>query len=436
MLSSLMIPSFVRIYPIPVSYELVFTFFLFLYTICLRVNKEVKVPFRYMEKWIVFFFIYYIFIRILFSFLCGYFKSSDILVLSYINVLFLSTMFFSVWFITEKDSFERAGHYISIALLVICIYGISTYILQSNPYLLLLSKFTGSSKDYVDIAAQYANEVRGGLTSRISVLTYNPLQYAILLNAFIFVPLYMFVKNKGKKYLVTIIFIVINLFLTGSRGPLIAIIASTVFYFIKYQTFTSKVKYILLFICGFALILLLPGFEKYATFIKSVIFIFDQSASDAAEISGSSVSGRFLQLSGVLEILKSIDLRVLLFGYGAGYTEYYLSEYGFGTDVMGFESVLFSSLVNYGIVGFLLVDVVPWLFCAYCVHYLRENDKVSKKNTYILSSMLLTNVVYSFLVGSVYYILYFSIFFCLMKQMVMEKREKQLESLLMLLRKK
>lgn len=435
MLSSLMIPSFVRIYPIPVSYELILAFFLFVYSIYHRINYGVKGSYKTMEKWVVFFPLYYILIRIIFTFLCGFYKPSDILVQSYYNVLFLSVMVFSVWTITDEKAFGRAGRYISIALILVCIYGVSTYILHNNPYLSFLSKFTGNTKDFVGIAERYASETRGGLASRISVLTYNPLQYAILLNAFVFVPIYLYVKKKSNVYLFAVILILINLFLTGSRGPLIALLASVLFFFLKYQSLSSKIKYVALIVGALVLILFLPGFEKYASFIKSIIFIFDQSVSDAAEISGSSVSGRFLQLSGVWDIIVSVDLRILLFGYGEGYTEYYLSLYGFGTDVMGFESILFSSLVNYGIIGFLLIDVFPWIFLIYCIRHLKKENMISKKNSYILSSMLTTNIIYSFLVGSVYYIIYFSIFFCLMKQMVMENRKERIKSLIMLLQK-
>lgn len=435
MLSSLVIPSFVRIYPIPVSFELVLTFFLFIFSVYQRINYGVEESYRTMEKWVVFFPLYYIIIRVIFTFLCGFYKPSDILVQSYCNVLFLSVMVFAVWIITDENAFGKVGRYISIALILVCIYGVSTYIFRENPYLSFLSKFTGNTKDFVSIAERYASETRGGLMSRISVLTYNPLQYAILLNAFVFVPIYLYVRKKNNVYLFAIILILINLFLTGSRGPLIALWASVLFFFLKYQSLSSKIKYIALIIGAFVLILFLPGFEKYASFVKSFIFIFDQSVSDAAEISGSSVSGRFLQLSGVWDIIVSVDSRTLLFGYGEGYTEYYLSLYGFGTDVMGFESILFSSLVNYGIIGFLLIDVSPWIFLFYCIRLLKKKNMISKKNSYILNSMLVTNIIYSFLVGSVYYIIYFSIFFCLMKLMVLENRKERIKCLIMLLQK-
>lgn len=421
MATELMIPSFVRIYPVPVSYELAFCFVCFCFSVYLYISRTHEKYLSICSRWTIIFPLYYVVIRLVFAFLATYFSPSDILVLSYFNLLFLSVSIFSAWMITDKNA-GNSNRFISVLLIVVCIYGMITYLLQSNPYLSFLVKFTGDTKDYVGIAAKYASEVRGGLLSRISVLRYNPLHYAILLNIFIYIPIYMYLKERKNIYLITTIFVFINIFLTGSRGPLISLSVSLIFFFIKYQSFTSRVKYIIMAFIGFFLIMLLPGMDSFASYIKSFIFIFDERASDAANITGSSVSGRFLQLSGVISMIGCMDWNTFLFGYGDGYTYYYNANYGMGTDVMGFESILFSSLVNYGVAGFFLIDIVPWLFLFYCIRYLKREKMISKKNLYVLYSMLLTNVLYSFLVGTICYVIYVSIFFCLIKQMIMEKR--------------
>lgn len=422
-LSSLLIPSFVRMLPVPLSYELAMVFFLLVWSIF---NYEVQHDETLKKglRWTLFFSFYYIIIRVVFSFLGSFFSYSEILQKAYINCLFLAVSVFTVWRLSDSQSISKAYKIVCIVLLGVCIYGVFTYIIGSNPYIDILSRFAGGNKNLSEVSAVYAEEVRGGLKSRISVLTYNPLQYAILLNAFIFIPIYLYFKEKKKIYMVIIGLMFLNMFLTGSRGPLISLLVSCSFFFVKYQNLRGKIIFFVSIVSAVGLLLVLPGLDSYASYIKSILFIFSEKASEAAEIQGSSISGRLGQLEGVLSIVAGAksEWRTILFGFGDGYTNYFLETYGTNFDGVGaFEGVLLSSLLNYGVCGFLLVDVFPWFFVLYCIKYSRRHNYITKRDSYLLYSMLLTHVIFSFLVGSVYYLIYFAILFCIMKAMMMEQ---------------
>lgn len=425
MLSSLLIPSYVRILPVPLSFGLGLTFFLFVLSFLYPIDipKSLKRGFR----WTFIFSIHYILIRLLFSFLGTFFSWFDILKKSYINCLFLAVIVFIVWKISNKQSLNKAYKSICVVLFIVCLYGIFTYVIGNNPYMNFLSKYSEMKFDLSEVSSIYASEVRGGLKSRISVLTYNPLQYAILINAFIFVPIYLYLKERKIIYLGVIGIMFINLFLTGSRGPLISLIISCSLFYLMYQNIKGKIIFIVGVVFAVSLLFIIPGLDVYASYIKSILFIFSEKASEAAEIKGSSISGRMVQLEGVLSIVASSksEWSTIMFGFGDGYTTYFLETYGTDYDGVGaFEGVLLSSLLNYGICGLLLVDMLPWLFVFYCIKSAKKAKYISRRDSYLLYSMLLTQIIFSFLVGSVYYLIYYSILFSIMKNMMIEHFEK------------
>ena len=426
LVTSLLIPSFVRILPVPLSFGLAMTFFLLLYSFIYSENtKKLEIGL----KWTLIFSFHYILIRIIFSFLGTFFTCLDILQKSYINCLFLAVISFVVWKISDEKSMNLAYKSVCIVLVFVCLFGIFTYFIRSNPYIEILSKYTAGNVDFVGAAATYASEVRGGLESRISVLTYNPLQYAILIIAFIFIPIYQYLKENNKFYIVVIGLMFVNLFLTGSRGPFISLILACSFFYIKYQDQKGRIIFISGFIVLLVFLLTFPGLDNYASYIKSIIFIFSEKASEAADIHGSSISGRLMQLEGVLSIISGSKsgIRTILFGLGDGYTHYFLEKYGINYDGVGaFEGIILSDLLNFGIIGLICVDIFPWIFVFYCIKTAKGHNYISKRDAYLLYSMLLTQILFSFLVGAVYYLIYFSILFCLMKSMMIDHRKATL----------
>lgn len=425
LLTSLLIPSFVRMLPIPLSLGLAMTFFLLIYSFTFPGDTK---RLRTGLKWTLIFSIHYILIRILFSFLGTFFNCLDILQKSYINCLFLAVIVFVVWRISNRKSIDIAFKSVSVVLVFVCIFGVFTYFIEYNPYVEILSKYAGGTTNLVESSATYAAEVRGGLKSRISVLTYNPLQYAILINAFIFIPIYQYFKEKNKFYIVVIGLMFVNLFLTGSRGPLISLILACSFFYIKYQDLRGRLIFVSVVIIAFLLLLTLPGLDNYASYIKSILFIFSEKASEAADIQGSSISGRLGQMEGVLSIVSSSksEFLTVLFGFGDGYTNYFIENYGINYDGVGaFEGVILSDLLNFGILGLICVDFFPWLFVYYCIKTAKKHNYINKRDSYLLYSMLLTQILFSFLVGAVYYLIYFSILFCIMKCMMIEQNKKQ-----------
>ena len=139
---------------------------------------------------------------------------------------------------------------------------------------------------------------------RLSGITFNPIQYGILLVVLGYIPLFNIIVRKQNNLgdLFVIILIFLNMFLTGSRGPLFAFFFPVLFLFLS--SLPPKRRLLFLFIVGVLMVSIIyfPVLEKYAPFVKSFILIFDSSSSEAANINGSSVEGRLGQLIATISV--------------------------------------------------------------------------------------------------------------------------------------
>lgn len=415
----LLLPSEARIYPIPISCILLLSFFVIMYSyiyntdFSLEFYRSVLPPLIYC--------VYYAFIRILWAFLGTYFSASEILTVSFFNVFIFVFAIVAVWKMTVFMLIDKANKLLLFILFVISLYGFVAYFCNRNFYIEILSVLSPNMERLFSISQRYAEEVRGALSSRLSGVTFSPLQYAIMLNAYIYFLFYQIFQNKvcRNKLLIVTVLVFLNIFMTGSRGPLVALLLPVLYFSFLYNNFAGKLK--LLF--GIAILLLalfvVPGFDSYASFIKSFIFFFDETYSQQAQISGSSISGRTMQMEAAYEILTSLDFKTILFGYGDGYHLYYVRELAENKVVTGeFEGVLMSATLNYGVLGFIFIEIIPWSFICLLILFYRKRKMLSKRDSYILYSMFITDVITCFLVGQCARILYYTIFFYLLKQMI------------------
>ena len=408
----------VRIYPVPVSFLLLVSFGVVLYSIFPQRGSLVCYHCIYPP---LIYCIYYALIRIVWAFFGTYFTASDTMTISFFNVFIFVFTIVAVWKLTTIVSVEKANKMILYALLVISLYGFIAFMCNRNFYVETLSFFSPNLERLVSISQIYADEARGALSSRLSGVTFSPLQYAITLNAYIYLLFYMCLRtNKNKLLLFLIVWLVFfNIFMTGSRGPLVALLLPIFIYSFLYFNTLGKLKLLFGVLFCFVVLISIPGLNSYASFIKSFVFFFDESYSQQAEISGSSLSGRIMQMEAAFEVLTSLDLKTILFGYGDGYHLYYARELADNKAVTGeFEGVLMSATLNYGVLGFIFIEIIPWSFICFLILFYRKRKMLSKRDSYILYSMFITDVITCFLVGQCARILYYTIFFYLLKQMI------------------
>lgn len=415
----LLVPFEAQIYPIRVSFLLLTSFLLVLFSFIVQPDSLGFYKCIYPP---LIFCIYYALIRIVWAFLGTHFRASDILTISFFNVFVFVFAIVFVWKLTDFVSVKMANRMILYVLLVVSLYGFVAYIYKRSFYIEFLSFFSPNLDVLASISQRYSEEARGAISSRLSGVTFSPLQYAITLNAYIYLLFYNIClkSNKNKLFLYFVVGLVfLNILMTGSRGPIVALLFPLFICSFLYLNASGKVKLLLCVGCCLMVVLLVPFFNSYASFVKSFIFIFDETYSQNADISGSSVSGRTMQMEAAFEILTSLDLKTILFGYGDGYHLFYAKELGENKSITGeFEGILMSATLNYGILGFLFIEIVPWIFICFLISYFRNIRYLSKVDSYILYSMFLTDVITCFLVGQCARILYYTIFFYLFKQMV------------------
>lgn len=256
-------------------------------------------------------------------------------------------------YIKTKDHLIILNKTIRLILLSICIYGFFCYTTSSNPILLFLNLFYGSSNAILD---SFSIESRGGLSGRIQGLTVHPLEYGGIMLCFFFYilnTLHDKTYNKVYNYLL-LCFISANIFLTGSRSAIISLILGIMIYiYINNQIrFKTKIKFTICFLsCYFITATYFSFFKTYSDFINSIIFFWEDNNS----VKGSNFDMRLTQLDAAFGLISK-DTISYLFGLGDGWVRNYsLTHKSMHPVLMGFESILFIGLIEYGVVGFIIL---------------------------------------------------------------------------------
>ena len=340
--------------------------------------------------------------------------STDLSVWSQLNNLksqILSIILLAViwkWKPYDISVYKRHGMYFNASIIILCIYGIYTYLTMTNPYMDIMGQYC-TNEGLSDLLARSMEDARGNLHGRITGTSLYTIQYGILLVITFFVhkvfcPLY----NGKNLMLIIMALIFVNLYLTGSRGPLIGLLIGLIFYWMCSFNWKNKIAYALMIS-----IFLLVGWP----YLESYFSLFT-----ADDISGSSVEGRSVQFGGALSMVSD-DLQSLLFGKGQGYTSYYLKKYGLHPLALKFESVHVSGIVNYGVLGLLFIFLGNIMFLGYLALKAYKKDLIGTKHFYLLVSFILSYFIYNVLVGNVYNSLFVISFFISLKMGMLQYNE-------------
>lgn len=214
---------------------------------------------------------------------------------NYISILVeYLIIFVLVWNVFEsEDEIKNVFDGLFISFLVITFYGLFTKIFQVNPYLNLVN-----TEGFRDISFSYDDIVRGNIFGRIQSVFYHPISYGgfmALLMPFVFWRIFHADYDiKNILLYLLIILLVLNIFLTNSRSPIIfVLIALSGFIFTK--QIKNIIKYgIPLIGVVFILMILSGSLNDYFTTIKGAVFFWDEEIE--LEIGGSSILSRELAL--------------------------------------------------------------------------------------------------------------------------------------------
>lgn len=257
------------------------------------------------------------------------------------------------FYINKATHLKLLNNSIQICLIFFCLYGLFCYFASNNPILNILNLYFGQSNDILN---SFSEELRGGLSGRIQGLTNHPLEYGGIMLCFFFYILNN-VQQKKRKPLVDyglLCLISINIFLTGSRAAIISLLLGIFLYiYINNQIkLKTKIQISVYFLGGYFLLMTYSSFfDTFSDFINSIIFFWEKNDT----VKGSNLNMRLTQLDAAFGLI-SRDTNSYLFGLGDGWVrDYALRHNGLHPVLLGFESILFIGLIEYGIIGFVVL---------------------------------------------------------------------------------
>ena len=391
LVSVLVFNSNVRLWTEGPSYISILSLFFILFLFFTQKSTKSKYS---VDRFVSYFFIYYFSIYIPFFCFC-----TDLSLFDHVNAVKGSLSLCLGLLIWEKDvKIKLSYDIIYIALILVCVYGIYSYYTSSNIYLDLLAPYLNN--DLSDALNWTLEDSRGLLSGRISGTSVYPIPYGILMCLFFYFLFFLYKRNKHKILFFVFALIFINIYLTGSRGALIALFASVLLYEISCLDIKKSVP---LFIIIVLLLFFIPLFEKYFSFFVT------------ADDSGSSVEGRSVQFYGAYSMVDG-NIQSLLFGRGGGYVGYYLSHFGPHPLALCFESAHVCGIVEYGILGLIFIFLGRYAFLYFLINKAYRNNEISRDSFFFLFSFLVLSFIYSILVGQVYQDLYIVLFFIMLKK--------------------
>lgn len=329
---------------------------------------------------------------------------------------------FALYILNRSDFIENILKYIVIVSLFVFAYGVFSYKTNQNIYLMLVG-IVYSSVGGLD---KMLEESRGGLEGRLAGTIGNPIFYAgmLLILFFLFLALYIKLPQKKKLWrgiiLISLLGLFMNMFFTGSRSSLVALILGFGAFCLKWWSkarlaFTFS-AILTLFVVGLSF----PVFGKYQVFVDSIIFFWDDSKSQG-EIKGSSVAMRMYQLDGVASL---IGPEGTFFGLGAGWIQKYISKNGLHPVLLGFESLFFGGVVQYGIVGFFLLYILLFIAMLHLCWYFYKQSKISSLEFWFMACYIGSYVVYAFMTGPFFWEFFLCSYVMLLKYFLCKKRER------------
>jgi len=277
----------------------------------------------------------------------------------------------------------------SICFFICAVYGIIAWVSgdywYNNLFFVHYGADFGRNTDMTTAAGAFMAGLQGRIVGTASADSYG---YGMIVPIAFMI---FFIFNNKLKWNITRIMVVllaINVLMTIRRTPIITCIVFLLCMF-WFEPLRVKVKYFKIGIIAFfviaACIMFIPFLENFRNIIEASLFFWNDSVSAENEVSGSSVSLREYQLFYTLDQIKGN----ILFGNGWG-AMYYESH----PTMFGWESVVFTTLMQFGVSGVLLWTYMFWFMYKYSTR--KQKNKVYQKS-FIIASVALcifTDTIY------------------------------------------
>lgn len=256
---------------------------------------------------------------------------------------------------TKKDV-DLVIRFFVITFLFLCLYGIFTFLYEENP---ILNFIVDNTKTVQRLAVDTSLDIRFGF-GRTQSIMFNAISFGAVCALF-FGFLYNlnnslnYLKIKGVYYNLFYILLFISIIISNSRSSIVCFLICLL------QVITVKNIFSLRF-----LFLLLFCVLTYTLLGDFIISNLDSLINSSQNVNGSSLEMRLLQLDRTLKYF----FQAPLFGNGVGYLGkiILLKE---DVDLYGAESIWFSVLADFGLLG-----VLSYIFIYVdCFNYFKKTVK-------------------------------------------------------------
>lgn len=332
--------------------------------------------------------------------------------------LSIATMCF--FYINTKDHIKILNYTILWSLMFFCLYGLYCYTTSNNPILNIINIYYGQSNDILNT---FSEELRGGLTGRIQGLKSHPLEYGGVMLCFFYFVLYQ-IQQKEKSFILNyglLCLIPINIFLTGSRAAIIGLSLGIFLYIYINNQITLKRKIqISAYLLGgyFILITYSSFFDSFSDFINSIIFFWEKSDT----VKGSNIDMRLTQLDAAFGLISK-DTNSYLFGLGDGWVrDYSMRHNGLHPVLLGFESILFIGLIEYGIIGFFV------LTCGLFFIYFKLSRQYHTSNLSLI--MIISFFTFQMFTGKYGWLTFLIVISIIIKMDIIQLKQRKTNSLI------
>ena len=309
--------------------------------------------------------------------------------LSFMITLLLPIVIWNL-IVLDNDNLLRFKKVLYLVIGVATVYGIIlTLIPGQNPYIEVMSEMNDMEFDDRYLTPD------GRLFGRISSVFLHPMTYGLFLGLS---AIYLFMTRENIPpivYSILMSLVVINMITCGVRSVIGGVVVAGLFFLIS----NWKLKYILYFlgslVAARVLLSLTPDLLDYLSSIADI-------NNSTGNVQGSSFDMRLLQLAGCFDEIGGN----LLWGNGYSWHVYYLENFDEHPIILAFESLIFVTLCDSGIMGFVFWIVFVSFLVKYVSKYLGETRKIA--------TLLVFYISYSCITGEYNYMKYFIIFFVIL----------------------
>lgn len=294
--------------------------------------------------------------------------------------------------IKDKADLHSVIRVFTVSFFICIIYGLVCFFMHfPYPYNQWFIDVFGYGRDAnMEVSS---NMEFGGIVGRIvGTPTADSYSFGMIVPIAFITQYSIYTYNKSRFNFLLLLMLAIGVICTTRRSPILTMLVFyiSLFIFKRRQEKIKILKYFFLFVFLFMVsIYLVPSLKPIKGVFETVIFFWDDAVAARNDITGSSASFREYQFYYTLKQIKDNWL------IGNGWGSMYYKDH---PDMFGWESIIFTTLMQFGIFGVLLWGALFWHMYKYSAQ--GKSDKSISK-AFIISALTLcifTDTIYHFFI--------------------------------------